>query len=77
MEGREEGKKRKRKKQIDINCLPPACVLTGPGIETATEVRALDKESNPRLFGLWDGALTTEQPTRAQYMGFLFFCFVF
>lgn len=58
---REEGGERGRNidgRETLIDCLPH----TRAGIKAATQLCALDRESNPRPFDAWANVLTIENP---------------
>lgn len=59
-----EGRRRERERKKNTDWLTPAHALTRAREETATEVRALDWESNLQRFDLWADVLTIEQPSQ-------------
>lgn len=55
---REREKKHRREGDTWIGCLP---ALTATRTKPAAQACAPDRESNPRLYGVWANALTIEQ----------------
>lgn len=57
-------------RETHIDWLPPAHVLTGPGIKPEIELHAFHWEENPPSFGVQANALTTEQNQPGLYLCF-------